>query len=343
MIRSGYRLIYFGIFAAVGTMATQAQNQTVESHRTAPLHGAPRIVSFHVGADSSTVAVVQHFTSVGSHYGAIRVPAGEGPFPIVVINHGGFDGASADLYFEVIKRVAEELAESNILVIPSYRGESIRASWDTSRRLSAGTRSPWSGDVEDALALTNAVLDLIPASLDSNIIMIGFSRGGAVALLAAARDDRISGAVAISAPTFSPSSHRQESSISSSTPDADTAYWPSLMDEMGLWVDVESPDFVTPLEVAAELPPVLLIHSEHDPVVPFEHSAILCDAVLQAGGECTLMRPTNNTHNALAMTPDTWWSIQSWISQARGEAIQKGFDSGQPVRMTRDDMREDDS
>ena len=96
--------------------------------------------------------------------------------------------------------------------------------------------------VEDALALTNAVLDLIPASLDSNIIMIGFSRGGAVALLAAARDDRISGAVAISAPTFSPSSHRQESSISSSTPDADTAYWPSLMDEMGLWVDVESPD-----------------------------------------------------------------------------------------------------
>jgi hypothetical protein len=85
-----------------------------------------------------------------------------------------------------------------ILVVPGFRGEEVRFLGEPFRSPSA--HESWSGAVEDLLGLLNVALATTPEADPSRVGVFGRSRGGSVALLAAARDARIRCVVSWAAP-----------------------------------------------------------------------------------------------------------------------------------------------
>jgi len=86
-----------------------------------------------------------------------------------------------------------------VWVVPSFRGETLvtaGGSWP-----SDGPASPWDRDVDDALMLLGAALELAPEADEERVGVLGFSRGGGVALLMGIRDERIDRVVEFFGPT----------------------------------------------------------------------------------------------------------------------------------------------
>jgi hypothetical protein len=140
--------------------------------------------------DGSRVVLIGHTTatSTARHYGAVRVPPGDGPFPILVVHHGGDRGFDLMQYLGVLAAPSYfgELANATITVLPTYRGEAMTGT-PVGTLTSGGHPSPWDRDVDDALALLDAVIRSVPEADVSRIGTVGFSRGGGVALQMAAR------------------------------------------------------------------------------------------------------------------------------------------------------------
>ena len=63
------------------------------------------------------------------------------------------------------------------------------------RFLSEGPPSPWDRDVDDTISLLSVALEQAPELDEERVAIVGFSRGGAVGLLTAARDPRIDAVV----------------------------------------------------------------------------------------------------------------------------------------------------
>jgi len=82
------------------------------------------------------------------------------------------------------------------------------------------TISPWDRDVDDGLAMLQAVLDRTPGADASRISAIGFSRGAGVSLLSALRDKRIKSVFDIAGPTdfFAPSIQQVSFAIAAGQP-----------------------------------------------------------------------------------------------------------------------------
>ena len=139
------------------------------------------------------VRIVAHAVHGSRHYGAILVPqgAGVGTCPVVVDVRGvGWDypprRISANLRTIEILR---EHATRFVLVVPSFRGEVLELG-DASYRSEGDRRDAWDGATDDTIALLSVALETTPEATD-RVCAYGKSRGGTVALLAAARDPRI--------------------------------------------------------------------------------------------------------------------------------------------------------
>ena len=74
---------------------------------------------------------------------------------------------------------------------------------------SEGLPSPWDWDVDDTMSLLSVAFEHVPELDEERVAILGSSRVGAVALLAAVRDRRIDAVVECSSarPTFSVSTH----------------------------------------------------------------------------------------------------------------------------------------
>lgn len=141
--------------------------------------------------------VLSHEVDGQRHYGAVRVPPG-GPgrrLPVLVVAHGGQMGASGYHFSH-----RGPFATGWIQVVPSFRSERL---FLTPFRIyrSEGISDPWSGDVEDSMALLGAALALLPEADSSRVAVTGHSRGGAVALLMGIRDPRVKAVATFAAPT----------------------------------------------------------------------------------------------------------------------------------------------
>lgn len=143
--------------------------------------------------DGSRVLIIEHTTGASSnvHHGAVRVPAGAGPFPVIVVHHGGDQGLDLMQHLDIVAGGDDSpmagLGNAAIVVFPTYRAETMRST-PLGELASGGSPSPWDRDVDDSLALLNAVLEVLPDRADaSRVGTVGFSRGGGVALLMAAR------------------------------------------------------------------------------------------------------------------------------------------------------------
>lgn len=156
------------------------------------------VVEDSFSTSGAGMRVVSHVVDGFRHYGALLVPEAVGRHPVLVFAHGGDEGID-DLQLSTFLQAMGTLRDSVAIVIPSFRSEPIdvkQGFWS-----SEGTPSPWDRDVDDLRGLLRACARM-DAKLDTTrVSVIGYSRGGGVALLAAQRDPIIGSVATIAAPT----------------------------------------------------------------------------------------------------------------------------------------------
>jgi len=156
--------------------------------------------SFPIGSTPATLRVLSHTVDGNRHFGAVITPDGAGPLPVLVILHGGDEGvniSSTDLG-AVLLALGEQGGDF-VYVVPSFRSEPLNVNGTVF--LSEGEPSPWDRDVDDAIALLNATFATTPRADPQRVGVLGFSRGGLVALLMAIRDARVDQVVEFFGPT----------------------------------------------------------------------------------------------------------------------------------------------
>ena len=117
------------------------------------------------------------------------------PAPILVLNHGGWDGIEAEWAFELV----DDCLADFFVVVPSFRGEELRIFDDTYE--STGEQSLINRDIIDVMALISGVVDNYPGAQDDDVSAWGYSRGGGVSLMLGIRDPRVDRVVNVFGPT----------------------------------------------------------------------------------------------------------------------------------------------
>lgn len=185
--------------------ATDGEIETIAAEwRTRDYSAAEAAVelteTISLGGTPAVLRIVSHRVDGVLHYGAIAVPEGADPgsLHLLAYLHGGDVGVSVtDLqYFGV---ALGDLTESFAFVAPAYRSEELR--YGNRRWTSEGPSSHWDRDVDDAIALVNVAFETTAELKTGSYSAIGGSRGGGVALLAGARDERIERILAFFGPT----------------------------------------------------------------------------------------------------------------------------------------------
>jgi acetyl esterase/lipase len=103
-------------------------------------------------------------------FGDLRVPAGDGPFPLAVVLHGGYWQATYNVIHTGPLSIA--LAGAGI------------ATWNVEYRSIGVPGGEWPGPRED-LKLALAYVDRLPIEHDGRTVLVGHSAGGQLALWAA--------------------------------------------------------------------------------------------------------------------------------------------------------------
>lgn len=157
-----------------------------------------------LGSAGATAIVVSHLVEGARHFGAIVVPDSLPPACCaVVLDVKGIAWNYPPL--EVPRGLLSpallgDRARQVILVVPSMRGEVLIVngrSWASDGDRTNG----FDGGTEDALALLEVALTLVPQADPARICAFGHSRGASVALLAAERSRRIGCVAAMAGPT----------------------------------------------------------------------------------------------------------------------------------------------
>jgi acetyl esterase/lipase len=105
-------------------------------------------------------------------YGDLRVPAGDGPFPLALVLHGGYWQATYNLIHT--GHMCEALRNAGI------------ASWNVEYRRVGDPGGEWPAAGED-LELALAQAERLPFAHDGRAVLVGHSAGGQLALWAAKR------------------------------------------------------------------------------------------------------------------------------------------------------------
>ncbi len=194
-----------GELDALFAPASAAEVEAVRSDWAARDVSARGVVVEHeegysLAGRACALRILSHRVDGVLHYGAVLVPEGAaaGSLPLLLYLHGGDSGVSVD-EMQTVAFALGPMVERFVYVIPSYRAEPLRhggESW-----LSEGPASPWDHDVDDTLALVDAVFESTPEARPGGMAVVGGSRGAGVALLTGIRDDRIERIVALFGPT----------------------------------------------------------------------------------------------------------------------------------------------
>ena len=247
-----------------------------------------------VFGEMRSVKVFAHQVGEARHIGAVAVPPSVPPgsvLPVLVYSHFGDDGINLDETFALFALALEGVADSFVLVVPSFRSERITVNGRVFQ--SSGDPSPWDFDVDDSIALLNVVFDQIPEADSTRVGILGISRGAGVALLMAIRDTRVDRVVSFFGPTdfFVPSLKEVTEEVLNG----------EVRDLPGL--DYLNETFLTPLsegEISAEevrleyirrssvyfanaLPLVQVHHGDRDDTVSVEHAFSLEQALVATG------------------------------------------------------------
>jgi acetyl esterase/lipase len=221
------------------------------------------------------------------------VPRGPGPFPVAVVLHGGYWGAT---YGKLTTRpVSADLARRGWAAVNvEYR------------RLGRGQGGGWPATFDDVGGAIDHLAVLGDPRLDlGRVVAVGHSAGGQLALWAAGR--RVAAvpvhAVAALAPvTDLARAGAQARLLLGGTPD----------DVPERYAEAD-PIRRAPLDV-----PVLLVHPADDPLVPVRRSRAYAETARARGGDVELVEPPSGGHRApIDPRHPAWHAAAGWLEARR--------------------------
>jgi dipeptidyl aminopeptidase/acylaminoacyl peptidase len=211
------------------------------------------------------------------------LPAGDGPFPLVAVLHGGWWQARRTRSKLYLRPLAADLVGHGFAVLNAeYRR--------------VGNGGGWPATFDDARAVVALAREQPEAA---RVAILGHSAGAQLALYAAAETD-VDAVVTLAAPS-----------------DLEARPGPEVIGLMG-----GSPADV-PERYAAGSPirrvplgvPVLLVHGTADDVVPPQRSRDFAAAARAAGDDVTLLEPGADHRQVVDPRNPAWAPVPAWLGE----------------------------
>jgi len=227
--------------------------------------------------------------------GNLHLPEGDGPWPVVVLVHGGFWRSGWDR--TLMTPLARDLAARGV------------AAWNIEYRRVGQDGGGWPGTLEDAAAALDhvAVLEEVDPG---RVVTAGHSAGGHLALWLGARGRlRPAGVVALAGV-----SDLVAGAVANLGNGACQALLGSGPDEVPERYATASPAALIPLGV-----PQLLVHGGRDDIVPLSQSRDYAAAARAAGDEVELVElPKADHFDVIEPGHAGWNAAVAWIEARLG-------------------------
>jgi acetyl esterase/lipase len=237
----------------------------------------------------------------------LHLPAGAGPFPVVVLLHGGYWQTR---YGKLVMRpLAADLTRRGF------------AAWNLEyRRLGSGRGGGggWPATFDDVAAGIDALADLGDPRLDlDRVTVVGHSAGGQLALWAAGRPGLPSGV-----PGADPRVGLQAAVALAPVSNLAAAGGVARM-LMGGGPD-QVPERYAQADPVRRVPlplPVLLVHAADDATVSVARSREYARLARARGGDVALVEPATGGHRApIDPTSEAWEAAATWLAAGRAAA-----------------------
>ncbi|HEX8647257.1 MAG TPA: alpha/beta hydrolase [Thermoleophilaceae bacterium] len=219
----------------------------------------------------------------------LYVPRGEGPFPVVVLLHGGYWRSKYGK--SLMRAVAADLARRGF------------AAWNVEYRRMGRHRGGWPMTFDDVAAGIDLLAELRDPRLDlAAVDVVGHSAGGQLAVWAASRED---GRVPI-----------RRVVVQAAVLDMEWAGEPAA-ELLGGRPD-EVPERYAATDPMRLIPlgkPVLVVHGAGDETVPLRKSREWAEAARAVGDDVELVEPEPGGHRIhIDPRSEAWRAVAAWLA-----------------------------
>lgn len=274
------------------TIATLIENEREEPEVTLLGPAAP------VGKET---AQALSYSSGGLEItGVLRLPAGDGPFPLVVAVHGSVDPADYESGRDMVPEQRALLDAGYAVLATDLRGYAGSDPAEVDGTISVDPGFGWATvldwgmalDVVNALAVARS--GQLPQVDPSSVGLLGHSLGGLLSLDAAVVAPELAELVIVLAAPTSDLATAVASAV-----DPDSPEWELLAETVGTpddnpeyWRDISPVTFFSRAQA-----PLLLVHGSADDVAPARWAQETKDAWLAAGGRAELVLLEGGDHH----------------------------------------------
>lgn len=219
----------------------------------------------------------------------LYVPDGDGPFPVVVLLHGGYWRSKYGK--SLMRGLAADLRRRGF------------AAWNVEYRRTGRHRGGWPMTLDDVGAAIDLLAELGDPRLDlDRVDAVGHSAGGQLAVWAAARTDprvEVRRVVAQSAVLDMVRAGEPAQEFLGGAPDAVPDRYAAA----------------DPMQLIPLGKPTLVVHGAEDETVPLKRSRAYFEAARAAGDPVELVEPVPGHHRVhIDPRTDAWRVVADWLS-----------------------------